>query len=64
MAPSTDPRTLDAIAALLPPLLDTLERIGWVQRQLFPPLASRLAEQLAPAGEALEAPLRALEAVE
>ena len=64
MAPSTDPRVLDAIAALLPPLLDTLERIGWVQRQLFPPLAPRLAEQIAPSAEALAAPLQALEAVD
>jgi len=42
-------------------LLGTLERVAWVQRQLFPPLAGRLAEQLAPAAEAIAKPLRALE---
>ena len=28
---------------VLPPLLDTLERIVWVQRYLYPPAAMRLA---------------------
>lgn len=53
----------DAIGGLLPPLLGTLERVGWVQRHLFPPHASRLADQLAPGAEAIAAPLRALEAL-
>ena len=54
----------DAIGPLLSPLLGTLERVGWVQRQLFPPLAGRLAEQLAPCENALMGPLRALEDAE
>ena len=33
----------DAIAEVLPPCLDTLERIAWVQRHLYPPVAARLA---------------------
>ena len=54
---------IDAIGNLLSPLLGTLERIAWVQRQMYPPLANRLADQLAPCTDALEPPLRALEAV-
>ena len=54
----------EAIGALLSPLLGTLERVGWVQRQLFPPLAAQLAEQLAPCVDAIQAPLRALEEAE
>ena len=54
----------EAIGALLSPLLGTLERVAWVQRQLFPPLAGRLAEQLAPSIDALATPLRDLEAAE
>ncbi|HUF91620.1 MAG TPA: PHB depolymerase family esterase [Candidatus Limnocylindria bacterium] len=50
-----------AIARLLPALLDTLERVGWVQRHLYPPLAPRLAEDLGPSAEAVATPLRALE---
>src|SRR4249920_586509 len=52
---------LDAIAELLPPLLAALERIGWVQRHLYPPLAAKLAETLTPHADALTAPLTALE---
>jgi len=55
---------IDTTRALLEPLLDTLERIVWVQRQLFPPLAARLAAQLAPSAEAVAVPLRALEAAD
>lgn len=51
-----------AIARLLPALLDTLERVGWVQRHLYPPLATRLAEDLGPSAEAVATPLRAFEA--
>jgi phospholipase/carboxylesterase len=58
----TDP--LDAIGALLPPLLQTLERVGWVQRHLQPALAPRLAAELAPCGPAVAEPLRALEALD
>jgi phospholipase/carboxylesterase len=53
-----------AIGQLLQPLLDTLERITWVQRHLFPPFAPRLAEELAPCAEAVGEPLSALEKVE
>jgi len=54
---------LDALSGLLAPLLVTLERVGWVQRNLYPPLAPRLAEELAPCAEALAGPLRAVEAL-
>ena len=53
---------IDAIGALLSPLLGTLERVIWVQRHLHPPLAGRLADTLAPATEAVSAPLEALQA--
>jgi phospholipase/carboxylesterase len=56
------PAVLDATDALLPPLLGTLERVVWVQRHLFPPLAERLAGELAPRAEMLGAPLEALRA--
>ena len=56
-----DPPALDAIAELLPPLLGALERIAWVQRHLYPPLAAKLAETLTPHADALAAPLAALE---
>jgi phospholipase/carboxylesterase len=54
---------IDAIGALLPPLLDTLERMTWVQRFLHPPVAGRLADGLAPSTSAVTAPLAALEAL-
>ena len=54
---------IDALGGLLPPLVATLERIGWVQRHLYPPLAPRLAEELAPCAEALAGPLSAVEAL-
>jgi phospholipase/carboxylesterase len=53
---------IDAIGALLQPLLGTLERVVWVQRHLHPPLAERLADALAPGIEAMTAPLDALQA--
>lgn len=46
---------------MLPPLLDTFERVASVQRHLYPPVAPRLAEVLAPAPQALLPPLSALE---
>ena len=49
-----------ALEQLLPPLLDTLERMIWVQRYLYPPAATRLADVLAPQTEALSAPLAAV----
>jgi phospholipase/carboxylesterase len=52
---------IDALGTLLAPLLDTMERIVWVQRYLHPPVASRLADELAPCSDAIETPLRELE---
>jgi phospholipase/carboxylesterase len=54
---------IEAIGALLRPLLATLERVVWVQRHLHPALAGRLADALAPGLAALDEPRRALEAV-
>jgi phospholipase/carboxylesterase len=62
MPPSPD--VIVAIGQLLQPLLDTLERVIWVQRHFFPPFAPRLAEELAPGAEAVREPLSALEKVE
>src|SRR5262247_2908902 len=55
---------IDAIGELLPPLLGTLDRVEWVQRHLYPPLASRLADELEPRRAALGSPLRALEGLD
>jgi phospholipase/carboxylesterase len=52
---------IDAIDALLAPLLLTLERMTWVQRHLHPQLADQLADQLAPVAEGIDAPLRDLQ---
>jgi|SRR5215470_17080965 len=57
----TPAAVLAAIEKVLPPLLDTLERVVWVQRYLYPPAATRLAEVLAPQTEALRTPLTVLE---
>jgi phospholipase/carboxylesterase len=62
MPPSPD--VIVAIGRLLQPLLETLERVTWVQRHLFPPVAARLAGELAPCAEAVGEPLGALEKVE
>jgi phospholipase/carboxylesterase len=53
---------IDAIGALLRPLLEMLERVVWVQRHLHPSLAGRLADTLAPGLDALAGPLDALQA--
>lgn len=53
---------LDALGAVLRPLLGTLERVVWVQRHLHPTLAERLADALAPGIDALAGPLDALKA--
>ncbi len=53
----------DSIAEVLPALLGALDRVEWVQRHLYPPLAERLAEELTPAADTLAKPLRALEAL-
>lgn len=52
---------IDAIRELLPPLLGTLDRVGWVQRHLYPPLAVELAGELVPSADAVATPLKALE---
>jgi phospholipase/carboxylesterase len=57
-----DPAVTNAIEALVPPLLGTLERVVWVQRYLFPPRAGRLADELTAGAEGVGAALRALEA--
>jgi phospholipase/carboxylesterase len=57
------PEVVDAIGGLLPPLLGTLERVGWVQRHLHPALAGRLADELAPRAEVLAGPLHAVESI-
>ncbi|OGK76417.1 MAG: hypothetical protein A2X53_06085 [Candidatus Rokubacteria bacterium GWA2_70_23] len=56
MIPAT-PAVIEAIGRLLPPLLDTLDRVAWVQRHLFPPLAGRLADALAARRAAVAGPL-------
>lgn len=55
---------VDAISGLLPPVLGTLDRVEWVQRHLFPPLALQLADELAPRVDLVSRPLQALESVE
>jgi phospholipase/carboxylesterase len=52
----------EVAASLLRPLLGALDRVEWVQRHLYPPLAERLARELAPVADAVATPLRALEA--
>jgi phospholipase/carboxylesterase len=58
---SVSPPVIDAIGALLPPLLGTFDRVEWVQRHLHPPRARRLAEALAPTTDTIARPLRDLE---
>lgn len=55
---------IDAVGAFVPSLLGTLDRIEWAQRHLHPPLAPRLAEELAPRRELVASSLAALEAAE
>jgi phospholipase/carboxylesterase len=62
MPPSPD--VIVAIGRLLQPLLETLECVIWVQRHFYPPLAPRLAEELAPWAKAVGEPLGDLEKVE
>lgn len=59
---SVAPELLEAVGGLLQPLLQTLERVVWVQRHLYPPQAPRLARELAPCRETVAGPLQALEA--
>jgi len=58
------PEVIVAIGELLQPLLETIERVSWVQRHLFPPLASRLADELAPGIDEIAGPLKAAEALD
>jgi phospholipase/carboxylesterase len=53
---------LEAVGALLSPLLGTLERVIWVQRHLHPPAARQLADALAPAPDGVREPLQAMRA--
>ena len=55
---------IDAIEAVLGPLLGTLELVTRVQRHMHPPLAPKLAEVLAPRAELIAAPLASLEAAD
>lgn len=59
---SLTPELLAAVGGLLQPLLETLERVIWVQRHLYPPMAQRLAGELTPCREAVSGPLQELEA--
>lgn len=62
-AREVSPAGIEAVVALLSPLLGALERLLWVQRHLHPPFAERLADELAPVTDALMPPYRALEAL-
>jgi phospholipase/carboxylesterase len=61
---SASPGVVDSIGNVLAPLLGTLDRVEWVQRHLYPPLAERLADELAPRTDTLARPLRALETLD
>src|SRR5512147_2072703 len=58
------PACAEVTGTLLSALLGALDRVEWVQRQLFPPRAPTLAQRLAPHGEPLGRALRALDAAE
>jgi phospholipase/carboxylesterase len=58
------PPMIEAVTVLLPALLGTLERVIWVQRNLHPTLAPRLAAELAPRIEVMTGPLGALESLD
>jgi phospholipase/carboxylesterase len=62
MEPDAGPSAVaETTDALLSALLGALDRVEWVQRQLFPPRALELADRLAPHAERLAGPLGALE---
>jgi len=58
------PACAEVTGTLLSALLGALDRVEWVQRQLFPPRAATLARRLSPHAEPLGSALRALEAAE
>ena len=58
------PPMIEAVVALLPALLGTLERVIWVQRNLHPAFAPQLADELAPRAEVMAAPLAGLEGLD
>lgn len=59
---SVGPAVAETTDAVLVALLGALDRVEWVQRQLFPSRALELADRLAPHAERLTGPLGALEA--
>jgi phospholipase/carboxylesterase len=50
-------RVIDHVGRLLSPLLGTLDRVAWVQRHLYPPVAGQLANELAPCTDTFAGPL-------
>jgi len=58
---SVPPEIIGGIEAVLSPLLGTFDRIEWVQRHLYPPLAEQLAERITPGTDAVARPLEAME---
>lgn len=58
------PACAEVTGTLLSALLGALDRVEWVQRQLFPPRAPTLAKRLVPHREPLGHALRALDAAE
>ena len=63
MQQTTDEQVIEAIEALIPPLLTTMEMLGTVSRHLHPPNAGRLAGWLAPQAAAVGEPSAALRAL-
>jgi phospholipase/carboxylesterase len=58
------PACAEVTGTLLSALLGALDRVEWVQRQLFPPRAPTLAQRLGPHREPVGRALRALDAAE
>jgi phospholipase/carboxylesterase len=58
------PACAEVTGTLLSALLGGLDRVEWVQRQLFPPRASTLAQRLSPHREPVGRALHALDAAE
>ena len=64
MSEAAEGQTIDAIEALMPPLLTALDVLGEVSRHLHPSLAGQLAEWVAPTVEPLAAGLRTFDGLE